>query len=165
MRRMTYSPQYGLGRGRRTVACMSLVSSAGERVERVSPADSLRDNMRASFQGGPVHLRTGLYANGERRLGDLVEEFVDRRTDPLQPSRVLDAEIGVADIPGVGRDLVLDDEVLHGGVTDARPAFTVGEHHVEVVGNDRGEIVDIRVPITVVCRDKQELRIVVEEHV
>src|SRR5215510_16200322 len=54
MRRMTYSPQYGLGRGRRTVACMSLVSSAGEGVERVSPTDSLMDNMAASFQGS-VH--------------------------------------------------------------------------------------------------------------
>src|SRR5262245_18575383 len=55
MRRMTYSPQYGLGRGRRTVACMSLVSSVGERVERVSPTDSLMGNIPASFQGLRVH--------------------------------------------------------------------------------------------------------------
>src|SRR5262245_56229184 len=112
MRRMTYSPQYGLGRGRRTVACMSLVSSAGERVERVSPTDSLMDNVRPSFQGsGPF--RTGPRANDERRLLNLVEEFFDRRADFLESSRVLDGEVGVTDVPGVGRDLVLCDKVLH----------------------------------------------------
>jgi hypothetical protein len=42
--------------------------------------------------------------------------------------------------------LVLDDEVLHGGVADARPAFTVAEDYVEVIGNDRGEVIDIRGP-------------------
>src|SRR5262245_26419315 len=116
---MTYSPQYGLGRGRRTVACMSLVSSTGERVERPPPTDSLMDNMRASFQGVRIHSEPDPGSNDDRRLCNLVEEFVDRRSNFLKPSGVLDGEVGVTDIPGVGRDLVLDNEVLHGGVADA----------------------------------------------
>src|SRR5262245_47127362 len=164
MRRMTYSPRYGLGRGRRTVACMSLVSSAGERVERVSPTDSLMDNMTASFRGSGS-FRTGPRANGECRLCNLVEELFDRGTDFLESFRVLDGEVGRSDIPGVGRELVLCDVVLHGGATDPRPAFTVAEHHVELIGNMRCEVVDIRVPIPVICRGEQDLRVVVEEHV
>src|SRR5262245_52001533 len=164
MRRMTYSPQYGLGRGRKTVACMSLVSSAGERVERVSPADSLRDNMRASFQGsGPF--RTGPQGKDQNRLRDLVEELVERRTDFLEPFQVPDGEVGLSNIPGAGRDLVLCDVILHGGATDARPPFAVAEHHVELIGNMRGEVVDIRVPLAVICRREQDPRVVVEEHV
>src|SRR5262245_27950752 len=164
MCRMTYSPQYGLGRGRRTVACMSLVSSASERVERVSPTDSVMDNMSASFLRGPVHFGPAP-RNDERRLLNLVEEFFGRRTDFLEPSNVADGEVGPGDIPGVGRELVLCDVVFHGGATDPRPAFTVAEHHVELIGNVRGEVVDIRVPLAVICRGEQDPRVVVEEYV
>src|SRR6516164_10038071 len=137
---------------------MSLVSSAGERVETVSPRDSLKDNMRGSFQGRTPR-------NDERRLLNLVEEFVRRRTDFLELSHVPDGEVGSSDIPGAGRDLVLCDVVLHGGATYARPAFTVAEHHVELIGNLRGKVVDIRVPLAVICRGEQDPRVVVEEHV
>src|SRR5215468_1053013 len=165
MRRMTYSPQYGLGRGRRAVACMSLISSAVERVERVSPPDLLRDNMRASFQGsGPFGDRTPERTMSERLL-NLVEELVERRADLLELSQVPDGEVGEGDIPGAGGDLVLCDVVLHGGTMDARPAFTVAEHHVELIGNLRGEVVDIRVPLAVICRGEQDPRVVVEKHV
>src|SRR6516162_5636969 len=85
MRRMTYSPRYGLGRGRRTVACMSLVSSVGERVEGVSSTDSLMDNMPASFQG--LWVRSG--PNDEpHRLPNLVEEFFSGLADALHAGDV-----------------------------------------------------------------------------
>src|SRR5215813_4066732 len=87
MRRMTYSPKYGLGRGRRTVACMSLISSAGERAERVSPTDSLMDNMRTSFKGA-VPFRTGPRAIDERRLLNLVEELLSGLADALHAADV-----------------------------------------------------------------------------
>src|SRR5262245_58990141 len=45
---------------------MSLVSSAGERGERVSPTDSFVDNMPASFQELRVQFRTRTRANDER---------------------------------------------------------------------------------------------------
>src|SRR5262249_21166577 len=100
---------------------------------------------------GPDPVRTGPRANDERRLGTLVEEFVNRRADFLEPFRVLDGEVGRSDIPGAGGDLVLCDVVLHRGATDTRPAFTVAEHHVELIGNMCGEVVDIRVPVPVIC--------------
>src|SRR5262249_15622512 len=145
MRRMTYSPQYGFGRGRRTVACMSLVSSVGERVETVSPTDSLMDNMRGSFQGSSP-FRTGPRANDERRLLNLVEEFVGRRTDFLELSHVPDGEVGPSDIPGVGRELVLCDVVLHGGATDPPPALPLAEHHAPPNAGMRGAVAAIPGP-------------------
>src|SRR5262252_3549857 len=85
MRRMTYSPQYGLGRGRRTVACMSLVSSVGERVEGVSSTDSLMVNMPASFQfrfKGSGSAPDGSGADDEAHwLTNLVEEFLSGVAD------------------------------------------------------------------------------------
>src|SRR5215470_15610723 len=111
MRRITYSPQYGLGRGRRMVACMSLVSSAGERVEGVSPADSLMDNMRASFQSGP--LRTGLPGNDERRLLNLVEELLSGLADALHAVDVPHRQIRMGDVPTFCCDLVVRDPVFH----------------------------------------------------
>src|SRR4030095_14352434 len=84
------------------------------------------------------------------QLSNLFEEFLDRGADFLELSRVPDGDVGITDLPAGGRDLMLDDEVLHGGVADARPAFTVAEDHVEVIGNDRGEVVDVRVPIPVI---------------
>src|SRR5262249_41233573 len=129
MRRMTYSPKYGLGRGRRTVACMSLVSSAGERVEGVSPADSLMDNMRASFQeSGP--LRTGLPGNDERRLCNLVEELLSGLADALHAVDVPYRQIRMGDVPAFCRDLVLGDPVFHGGVAKPRKLLQFGEQQI-----------------------------------
>src|SRR5215510_1944535 len=82
MRRMTYSPQYGLGRGRRTAAWMSLVSSAGEGVERFSPTDSVMDNMPASFQGS-VHSGP----DPERTMSRFGYPILSRNSSAALPTR------------------------------------------------------------------------------
>src|SRR5262245_5265542 len=150
MRRMTYSPQYGLGRGRRTVACMSLVSSVGERVERVSPTDSLMDNMPASFPGsGSIPDRTR--ANDEPpRLSNLVEEFLSGLADALHALDVPHRQIRMGDVPAFCRDLVLGDPVFYLRTVNARPAFPGRKENVHFVGDLRHEVLDVDVPVAVV---------------
>src|SRR5262245_5080764 len=163
MRRITYSPQYGLGRGRRMVACMSLVSSAAERVEGVSPADSLMDNMRASFQeSGP--LRTGLRANDERRLLNLVEKLLSGLADALYAVDVPHRQIRMGDVPAFCRDLMLGDPVFHLRAVNPRPAFPARKEDVHFVGNLRHEVLDVDVPVAVIGGGEEQLGVVVQKH-
>ena len=45
------------------------------------------------------------------RLRNLVEEFVDRLADVLEPSRLRRGQVRTVDVPGLGRDLVLGNPV------------------------------------------------------
>src|SRR6516165_10570970 len=164
MRRTTYSPQYGLGRGRRTVACMSLVSSVGERVERVSSTGSLMDNASILSRAlGP--LRTGSGANDEpHRLSNLVEEFLSGLADALHAVDVPYRQIRMGHVPAFCCDLVLGDPVFHLRAANPRPAFTWGEEDVHLVGYLRREVIDIGIPLAVVGSREEQLRVVVQEH-
>src|SRR5215467_8903842 len=163
MRRTTYSPQYGLGRGRKTVACMSLVSSTGERVERVWPTDSLTDNMRASFLG-PDPFRTGPRTNDECRLLNLVEEFLGGLADALQAQDMPHGEIRMGDVPANRRDLVFGNPVLYLGAANAWPAIACREEDVQAVRNRRREVADVGIPLAVVGSGEEQLRVVVQKH-
>src|SRR6185436_4208344 len=165
MRSMTYSPQYGVGRGRRTVACMSLVSRAGERVETVSPTGFSMENMRASLSWGPGPFRTGPPTIAERRLSNLVEEFFSRLADALQPSNVPHRQIRMGDVPVFCRDLVLSDPVFHRRVAKPRKLLEFGEQHIQLVGNLRCKLVEIGVPrIAIVGGGEEQFRVIVQEH-
>src|SRR5215831_12562510 len=142
---------------------MSLSSSAGERVERVWPTDSLTDNMRASFLGsGSIPDRTR--TSDERRLSNLVEEFLNGLADALHTGDVPYRQIRMGDVPTFGRDLMLSDPVFHLGTANSRPAFPGRKEDVHFVGDLRHEVLDVGVPLAVVGSREEQLRVVVQKH-
>src|SRR5262245_13371096 len=121
------------------------------------------DNMSASFQG-PVHSdRTP--RNDERRLCNLVEEFLGGLADALDVVDVPYRQIRMGDVPAFCRDLVLSDPVFHRGVAKPRKLLEFGEQQIQLVGNLRCELVEIAVPrIAVVGGGEEQLRVIVQEH-
>src|SRR5262245_57722141 len=89
-RRSRCVPKYGAGLGLRIVAWISCRSRVGADVDTAPPTDSVTEDMGDPF-----------------RLGNLVEEFVNRRADALELSRLRRGQVWTVDVPGVGRDLVL----------------------------------------------------------
>ena len=76
-------PTYRLGRGRRTVTCMSLVSSIGERAEGILSTDSLMGAMTASFQG--LWVRSG--PDPERTMSRIGYPILSRNSSAALPTR------------------------------------------------------------------------------
>src|SRR5215469_285507 len=142
---------------------MSLVSSAGERVERVWPTDSLTDNMSASFLGSGS-IPTGPRTNDERRLANLVEEFLNGLADALHAGDVPYRQIRMGDVPTFCRDLMVSDPVFHLGTVNSRPAFPKRKEDVQFVGNFRHEVLNVGVPLAVVGSGEEQLRVVVQKH-
>src|SRR5262249_30509690 len=143
---------------------MSLVSSVGERGERVSPTDSSMDNMRASFLGsGSIADRNPRPNDEPPRLSNLVEEFLSGFADALYVVDVPYRQIRMGDVPSFCRDLVLDNPVFHLWAANPRPAFARGEDDVHLVGDLRCEVIDIRVKVAVVGSREEQLRVVVQE--
>src|SRR5215469_10963746 len=142
---------------------MSLVSSAGERVERVWPTDSLTDNMSASFLGSGS-IPTGPRTNDERRLANLVEEFLNGLADALHAGDVPYRQIRMGDVPTFCRDLMVSDPVFHLGTVNSWPAFPKRKENVHFVGDLRHEVLDVGVPVAVVGSGEEQLRVVVQKH-
>src|SRR6185436_1560794 len=97
-------------------------------------------------------------------LLDLVEKFVSRLAESLQPVDLSQSELRIGHEPAFGRDLVLDEVIFRSWAANPRPAFPGGIHKVEIVWNQRDEVVDICVPIAVEGSGEEQFRIVVEEH-
>ena len=95
---------------------------------------------------------------------NLVEEFVSCLADALQPLDLSQSEIRIGDEPAFCRDLVLNEVILRSGVANPRPAFPGRVHEVQIVWNQRDEVVDIGVPIAVEGSGEEQSRIVVEEY-
>src|SRR5262249_39781940 len=107
-RKSTCAPKYGAGLTRRTVAWISCRSSVGACAESFLSTDVMTDDIGASSPGsGPIPARTAI--DFTRRLLNLVEKFLDGRTDFLEPSRLGDGEVRRSDIPAIGRNLVVCD--------------------------------------------------------
>ena len=65
----------------------------------------------------------------------LVEEFVERLADLLEPSCLHHSQIRIGDVPEVGRDLVLHDEVFDLRAANPGPTFDFAELKVQDVGD------------------------------
>jgi hypothetical protein len=72
--------------------------------------------------------------------------------------------LGERDIPMRSGDLVLHDIVLHLWRGDSGPALRLGKDHIKQVGDQRGEIVDIGVPVAVVGGSEEQLGVVVQKY-
>src|SRR5882724_12186989 len=83
------------------------------------------------------------------RLLNLVEKFVSCLTDALQSIDLSQSELRIGHEPAFCRDLVLNEIILSSGVANSRPAFPCRVHKIQIVWNQRDEVVDIRVPIAV----------------
>src|SRR5262249_17757248 len=68
-------------------------------------------------------------------LTNLVEEFVDRLADTLQPFDLRHRQIGIGDVPAFRRDLVFDEVILRSWTANARPAVPCGVNDIQIVGN------------------------------
>src|SRR5262245_2465322 len=130
MRRSTCVPKYGAGLGLRTVAWISCNSSVGACAERLSPMDSLTDNMGHPFLGsgsicGPdpgqrlaaaatrpcraVHRRPcrPFRESWPALLRNLVQHFLDGLADLFEPFGLGHGEVGRSDVPAIRLDLVV----------------------------------------------------------
>src|SRR5512133_3562145 len=112
----------------------------------------------------PVPLQTTIKRSSPLALLDLVEKFVSRLAEPLQPVDLSQSELRIGDEPAFCRDLVLNEVIFRPWVANPRPAFPSGIHKVEIVWNQRDEVVDISVPIAVEGSGEEHFRIVVQEH-
>src|SRR5882724_372030 len=98
------------------------------------------------------------------RLSNLVQKFVSCLADALQSLDLSQAEIRLGDEPTFCRDLVLNEVIFRPWVANPRPAFPSRVHEVEIVWNQRDEVVDINIPIAVERSGEEQSRIVVDEH-
>src|SRR6186997_723507 len=93
-------------------------------------------------------------------VADLVQELVHSLTDSLEPIGLCHRHIRVGDVPAFCRDLVAGKVVFRLRAANPRPAFECTIHEIQVVGNLRREVVDIRIPLSVEGRAEEQLRIV-----
>src|SRR5262245_38100537 len=145
MRRRTWVPKYGAGLGLRTVAWISCRSSVGASVDVLPLTDSVTVVM------------------GDPSLLKLVEEFLECLADPREPTRLRYRQIRIGNVPGVGRDLVLDEPVLDVRMVDPRPPLEVAEEDVHRRRDLGHEVVDVGVPLAVVRGGEEQLRVVFQE--
>src|SRR5262245_35934412 len=110
MRRITCVPKYGAGLGLRAVAWISFRASVGASVEGWPSTHSLTGN---------IWPPTSLF--------NLVEQFLDRLADTLEPPRLRYGQIRICYVPGVGGDLVVCNPVPHGRAVHTRVAFRIAE--------------------------------------
>src|SRR5690242_7411309 len=68
-------------------------------------------------------------------VADLVQEFVHRLTDTLEPTDLGHCQIGMGDVPAFCRDLVPGEVVLRLRAANPRPAFESTIQDIQVVGN------------------------------
>src|SRR6185295_7930651 len=139
-----------------TVAWISCKSSAGARAATLAPADSLMDDMRTSSNTNKRSRRC--------RLLNLVEEFVSCLTDAFQSLDLSQCQIRLCHEPAFCRYLVLNEIVFCSRVADSRPAFPGRVHQIQIIWNQRDEVVDVGVPIAIEGRGEEQFRVVVEEH-
>src|SRR5215510_540573 len=163
IRRSTWVPKYGAGLGLRTVAWISCKSSVGACAERLSPTDSLTDNMGAFLSSVRADSGPDPGNDWPLRLSNLVEEFFNRLTRALHACGLRHRQIRMGDKPAFCGDLVRDDPILDLRAANPGPAFQRREDHVHFIRNLRCEVVDIGIPLAVVGRREQKLRVVVEE--
>src|ERR1700730_14595489 len=97
-------------------------------------------------------------------LPNLVEEFLDRGADALEPLRLRRGQVRTVDVPGLGRDLVVEYPLLRLPATHPWVTLTIARPQIHSIRNLRREVVDIRVKVAVIGRREEKLRVVVHEH-
>src|SRR5271166_1009690 len=95
--------------------------------------------------------------------GHLVEELLNRRGDFLEALCLHDSQIRTGDVPEERRDLVLHDEVFDLRAANSRPAFDFTELEIENIWDLGAEVVDVRIPITIVSAGEENLGVVIQE--
>src|SRR5271166_6119637 len=108
-------------------------------------------------------LRLCYRSSGFRFSGDLVEEFVDRRGDLLEPPGLHHRQIRIGNVPEVRLDLMLHDEILYFCAADPWPTFDFTELEVEDIWDLGAEVIDVGIPVAVVSAGEEHLRVVVQE--
>jgi hypothetical protein len=78
-------------------------------------------------------------------LRNFFEKFVNRLARLLQSIDLSQREIRIGDEPTFCGYLVLNEVIFRSGASNARPAFPRGVHEVQIVWNQRDEVVDIDV--------------------
>src|SRR5882672_11671985 len=97
----------------------------------------------------PSPFRPGPRTNDQPLLLNLVEEFVSCLADALQTVNLSQSQLRIGHEPAFCRDLVLNEIILSSGVANSRPAFPSRVHEIQIVWNQRDEVVDIGVPVAV----------------
>src|SRR5678815_4442129 len=82
-------------------------------------------------------------------LLNLVEELIHCLADALLSLDLSQSEFGIGHEPTFCRDLVLNEVIFRPWVANPRPAFPGGIHKVQIVWDQRDEVIDISVPVTV----------------
>src|SRR6266850_8564598 len=80
-------------------------------------------------------------------LLNLVEEFIHRLADALLSLDLSQSQLRIGHEPAFCCDLVLNEIILSSGIANSRPAFPSRVHEIEIVWNQRNEVIDIGVPI------------------
>src|SRR5882724_12686830 len=98
-----------------------------------------------------VSVRYAVHEQTINRCGllNLVEEFIHRLADAILSLDLSQSQLRIGDEPAFCRDLVLNEVVFRPWVANPRPAFPSRVHEVEIVWNQRDEVVDINIPIAV----------------
>src|SRR6266850_3461685 len=98
-----------------------------------------------------VRVRYAVHEQTINRCGllNLVEEFIHRLADALLSLDLSQSQLRIGHEPAFCGDLVLNEIILSSAVANPGPAFPSRVHEIEIVWNQRDEIVDIGVPVAV----------------
>ena len=105
----------------------------------------------------------GYRCGRNRSSADLVEKFVYRVADLLEPLGFHHRQIWTGNIPEVRRDLVPHNEILYLWATNPWPTFDFTELKIQDVGDLGAEVIDVGIPVAVVSAGEQHLRVVVQK--
>src|ERR1700736_6373322 len=72
--------------------------------------------------------------------------------------------IGIRTVEANRGDLLGDDPILDPGAMDAGIAFEFMKEQIDFIGEDSGEVVDVRFPVPIECGGKDDPGIVVENY-
>src|SRR6266404_7852734 len=113
-----------------------------------------------------IRVRYAVHEQTNNRCGllNLVEEFIHSLADALLSLDLSQSQLRTGDEPAFCCDLVLNEIILSSGVANSRPAFPGRVHEIQIVWNQRDEVVDIGVPVAVERSREEQSRIVVDEH-
>src|SRR5512146_2040636 len=100
----------------------------------------------------------------QMRLVGSVQHLVERLLDLQRLPHVAHGRIRIGAVEGHRRDLVLRNELFYAGATHSRVVHDLLKQQIDLVRDDRGEIVDIRLPVAVEGRSENAPGVVVEDY-